>query len=313
MKKKSLVFILFISIFFCFSNVSAEVIEKDRNAEKNLGVNKHWTINDDNRDNVMNTPYVDASEKIYDFSDILTDEEENNLKKLIDNYITHTNMDMVIVTVDLPYSYDAKNEEYAADFYDYNDFGLDFDKYSGVLLLRNTYEPNKYFNVYMFGNAQLYYNFDRSEDMLDNIYFDLSHDFYYDGFSTFISNYLAFYNQGIPSDMKDYYVNEDGYLTEMFNPPIFWIFVGSAVISILSICVMVSKNKMIKVATKARDYLNKDTVEFTDSRDEFINSRTTSYVMSSSSGGSSGGGGGGHHSSGGSSGGGHSSGGGRHG
>lgn len=311
MKNKNLIFILFISIFFCFSNVSAEVIEKDRSVEKNLGVNKHWTINDDNRDNVMNTPYVDASEKIYDFSDILTDEEESNLKDLINNYITHTNMDMVIVTVDLPYSYDSKNEEYAADFYDYNDFGLDFDKYSGVLLLRNTYESNPYYNVYMFGDAQLYYNFDRSEYMLDNIYYNLSHHYYYDGFSTFISNYLTYYNQGIPSDMKHYYVNEDGYLIEKFNPPYFLIFIGSTIISVISICVMVSKNKMVKVATKARDYLNKGTLEFTDSRDEFINSRTTSYVMSSSSGGS--GGGGGHRSSGGSSGGGHSSGGGRHG
>jgi hypothetical protein len=79
-------------------------------------------------------------------------------------------MDMVFVSINLPYTIDKQNEEFAADFYDYNDFGINFESYSGVLLLRNTYEQDPYFNVYMFGKAQLYYSFARSESMLDNMY-----------------------------------------------------------------------------------------------------------------------------------------------
>ena len=59
----------------------------------------------------MNTKKVDASEKIYDFSDILTDEEEQLLKVKIDQFIQDNNMDMVIVTDSFSYSYDRKNEE----------------------------------------------------------------------------------------------------------------------------------------------------------------------------------------------------------
>ena len=63
---------------------------------------------------------------------------------------------------------------------------------------------------------------------------------------------------------------------------------------------------MIRKATSASAYLNKDSVNYTQHVDQFINSHTTHYTVSSSSGG-----GGGFSS--GSSGGGHSSGGGRHG
>ena len=65
---------------------------------------------------------------------------------------------------------------------------------------------------------------------------------------------------------------------------------------------------MIAQETKANEYLDRNSINYSIRKDNFITSHTTSYVVSSSS--SSGGGGGGSFS--GSSGGGHS-GGGRHG
>ena len=58
---------------------NSKVEVKDRDSETNLGVNKKWTITDRNRGNVLRTPYVNADEKIYDFSGILTDEEKKEL------------------------------------------------------------------------------------------------------------------------------------------------------------------------------------------------------------------------------------------
>ena len=69
-------------------------------------------------------------------------------------------MEMVFVSIDMPYNYDSKNEEFAADFYDYNDFGLNFDKYNGILLLRNNYSSDRYYDIYTFGDAQLYFKVD---------------------------------------------------------------------------------------------------------------------------------------------------------
>lgn len=307
MKKVSKILCI-ILLFFVSISVNASVITKDRNSLSNLGVNKKWTINSSNKSNVLNTPYVDASEKVYDFSEIILDSDEIKLKKEITEFIEITNMDMVIVTIDEPYFSDYEMEEFAADFYDYNDFGLNFDKYSGVLILRNSSSQNRYYNIYTFGEAQLYFSFERLERTLDNIYSDIYNDRYFEGFSTFIYNMKDYYNLGIPSEMKNYYVDEMGYLQEKYNPPIFLALVISGVLSAIVMYILISKNKMVKKAKAANEYLEKETINYTQRIDNFITSTTVRHVISSNSSG-----GGGRSSSRGSSGGGHSSGGGRRG
>ena len=305
-------------------NGFASTNTKDRNELDNLGVNKHWNINENNRQNVLNTKYVDANEKIYDYSDILTDEEEKEIKEKIDRYIEHTNMDMVFVSINLPYTIDSQNEEFAADFYDYNDFGINFKSYSGVLLLRNTYEQDPYFNVYMFGKAQLYYSFDRSESMLDNIYPYFKNKNYKEGLNIFIDNYTSYYDQGIPDEMKNYYVDKDSKLQKIPNNyyldknnvlhkkpyeiPWLLITIIDLIITIITISILIHKNKMVKKILVTKDYIDKNGVNFTRRENNLVKEYVTHVTHTTSSGG-----GGGFSSSIGSSGGGHSSGGGRHG
>lgn len=302
---------LFVISLVMFSfNVYASSLEFSRSEDNNYGVNKYWVINEKNLKNVLNTPYVDSSLKVYDFGDVLTESDEQSIYNLIEDFISKTDMDMVFVTVDLPYSYDSVNENYAADFYDYNDFGINYDNYSGVLLLRNVYSEDPYYNVYMFGNAQLYFDFDRAEAALDDIYNDFHSGRYVSGVKTFLNDYLMYFKRGVA--LEDYYVDEDGYLQQFpptYHPPIFFALCVSGVITFIVIAVMVKKNKMVKNATKATEYLAVETVQFNKRVDQFLRSHTTHYTVSSSTGSS----GGGSHSSSGSSGGGHSSGGGRHG
>lgn len=308
MKKLVKIIILTILLILPFS-LKAEVTLKERNETNNYGVNKKWSITDSNIDNVKNTKYVDANEKIYDFSNVLTEEEKKELKSLIDDYITKTKMDMVILIDSLPYVLDSENEDYTVDFYDYNDFGIDFENYSGVILFRNTYETNPYFNVYMFGNAQLYYSYERSENMLDAIYSDLKNKNYLDGFSSFIDIYKNYYKQGIPSEYKDYYIDSMGYLKKKYNIPWLIAFIVSTFVTIITLTIMVNKNRMVKKDTKATEYLNNASINYAKRNKTLISSHTTHYTKSDLS--SSGGGG--FSSSRGSSGGGHTSGGGRHG
>ena len=308
---KKIVKILSVFIIFFIGNIicNASTITYDRTELNNYGVNKKWKITSSNKSNVLNTKMVDASEKIYDYSDILTMQEEQDLYEKIQKFIDTTKMDMVIVTVDLPYSYDKVNEDYAADFYDYNDFGIDFDRYSGVLLLRNTYSSDPYFNIYTFGDAQLYFSYNRLENVLDYIYDDFHSGNYYYGFSKFTNKMASYYNSGIPSEMKSYKVNEDGYLYKIYTIPYFIVLIISSIVTAITMSIMVKKNKMVAKATKATEYLDRQSIKYTEKHDDFITSHVSSYRISSSSGGS----GGGFSSSGGSSGGGHSSGGGRHG
>ena len=280
----------------------------DRADMENYGVNKKWKITDINIINVKTTPCVNAKDKIYDFSGVLTDDEYNKLKQEIGEYIKETKMDLVIVIDDIPYSNDSMNEEYAADFYDYNDFGIEYDRYSGSLLLRNTYEQDPYYDIYTFGDAQLYYDYNRLQVILDGIYDDLHNGKYYDGFHSYIEFLKDYYKQGKALD--NYKVDENGYLQKVYRYPFVIIFVISTIVTAIVMSILVKKNKMVLKATEASEYLNKTSTRITNRQDQFISTHTSSYTTSSSSGG---GGGGGHHSSGGSSGGGHSSGGGRHG
>lgn len=306
MKKIKQLFITSILILLSVTNVYAKEPELcNREELPNNGVNKHWNITDRNINNVKNAPCVNAADKIYDFEDVLTDEEEDKLRKEIEEYIVKTKMDLVIVIKNIPYSVDSTNEDFAADFYDYNDFGLDYDKYSGSLLLRNTYEQDPYYDIYTFGNAQIYYDYDRLQVILDDIYDDLHEHRYYEGFSHYIELLNNYYDRG--KGLKNYEVDENGDLHKVYATPFLILFVIASVITLIIMLILVAKNKMVKKATMASEYLDKSTAKITHREDQFLSTHTSSYTSSSSSGG----GGGGH--SHGSSGGGHSSGGGRHG
>lgn len=310
MKKIVRLTLLIFLLLLIPNKVNALVETYNRIPDNNYGVNKHWIITDSNLDNITETPYVDASEKIYDFSDILTSQEENELYAKISYFINYTNMDMVIVTYNLPYTTDYTNETFAADFYDYNDFGIDFDNYSGVLLFRNTYEQDRYYDIYTFGDAQLYFGYDRLNTTLDNIYYNFVNNNYLTGMSTFIDEMTDYYKLGIDSEYKNYYVDKDGYLREKYVPPVLFVFIAASIVTIIVMTILIKKNKMVKKASKADEYLNTNSVKYSVREDKYTHSRTSSYRVSSSSGGGSSGS---RSSSRGSSGGGHSRGGGRHG
>ena len=140
---------IFIIILFCFFiNVHAGTDTYDREELKNYGVNKNWEINESNKNNILKTYAVNAAEKIYDFSDVLTDAEEKTLKEQVDYFIKKYKTDVVILVDDFKYASDYENENFASDFYDYNDFGMDYNN-SGIVLFRNTYSKDPYYNIYM--------------------------------------------------------------------------------------------------------------------------------------------------------------------
>lgn len=309
--KLTLIIVTFISAYILLpTTVNAEVTTYNREELKNYGVNKKWNINTNNKDNILKTYAVDSNQKIYDFSNVLTDEEEQKLTERMHNFTEKYKIDIVILTDNYQYTKDSQNTTFATDFYDYNDFGINYEKYDGVMLFRNTYEQNPYFDAYSFGNAQLYFYDTRLSNTLDYIYDDMHSEAYYSGFNKFIDKMEEYYNEG---KLTDYYVDESGFLQKQKTASYYLKMIGlsmiiALVITGIIIYTLIKKNKMVLKATKATVYMNKEKSKITNVQDNFITSNTTSYVISSDT--SSGGG---HSSSGGSSGGGFSSGGGRHG
>ena len=309
--KLTLIIVTFISAYILLpTTVNAEVTTYNREELKNYGVNKKWNINTNNKDNILKTYAVDSNQKIYDFSNVLTDEEEQKLTERMHKFTEKYKIDIVILTDNYQYTKDSQNTTFATDFYDYNDFGINYEKYDGVMLFRNTYEQNPYFDAYSFGNAQLYFYDTRLSNTLDYIYDDIHSEAYYSGFNKFIDKMEEYYNEG---KLTDYYVDESGFLQKQKTASYYLKMIGlsmiiALVITGIIIYTLIKKNKMVLKATKATVYMNKEKSKITNVQDNFITSNTTSYVISSDT--SSGGG---HSSSGGSSGGGFSSGGGRHG
>lgn len=313
MKKYLSLLLILMCVLFIPSVYAVEVDDTynycERNMDNNYGVNKKWRMTTQRKFKAQAMPCVDTTQKIYDYANILTDDEEAALKEQIYEYISETKSDLIIVTVDSYYYQDSENEDFAADFYDYNDFGIDFDHYSGTVLLRNVNISDPYYNIYTFGDAQLYFYGYRTENTLDVIYDDLHSGYYYNGFSRFISKFKTYHKNGIPYSNKNDYLDDDGFYHKGFRPPFIICTVASFIVSLITVLVLKGKHKTVKKETKADDYLDFDSVKYTKRENNFLNTITTSVVMSSSSGGSGGGGGHSH----GSSGGGHSSGGGRHG
>lgn len=321
--KKLFKLLLLIILFTSVPVYAYDVKTCDRSDMENYGVNKKWEVKSSNLKYILETPCVDSSVKLYDFSDVLTDEEEDELKTKINSFINTYNTELVIVTYNLPYSYDEENEDFAADFYDFNDFGINYPLYDGILLFRNTYEADPYYDMYTFGDAQLYFIQSRYDVILDGIYNELHEGNYLRGFTHFINYVNQYYASGKPGDASNYYIDDNGYASEKrigfvnsdttvmlpYGPMI----LVSGIVTLIVILIMISKNKMVKKAYGANDYLVKNSINYTERRDDFVSTHTTSWTESDSSSGGGGGGGGSFHSSGGHSGGGHSSGGGRHG
>ena len=127
-----------------------------------------------------------------------------------------------------------------------------------------------------------------------------------EAFTEMCSNY---FDSGVAYEYRNSYIDENGYIRKHYKVPYFICFGVSGLVTLIVMLILVKNNKMVKKATQAKEYLRKDSINYTQSVDQFVNSTTTHYTISSSSGG--GGSYSGSHS--GSSGGGHSSGGGRHG
>lgn len=253
-----IIFILLVTILIIdYSEVSAQVKTYDR-SEDNLGVWDSIYVTDSNRQLILDTPKVNEKEKVYDFADLFSNEEEKELYESIQNYIDEYNMDMVIVTI----NENNKNSsmEYADDFYDYNYFGIN-DSKDGILFLIDMDKRNIYISTT--GKAIDKYNDNRIDDMLDSAY-----------------EYMT---------LGGYFEAADAFIKEASSNHIPWILIFTLPILVATIptVVFIFKNKMVRKKTEASQYIDKNGIKIDVKRDVFITTNTVRHVIESSSSGSS--------------------------
>lgn len=277
---KKILNLLLISFIFIISPVYASTNTYER-TEDNYRVDSWVNVTDSNRNIILTTPSVDESEKVYDFANLLDENEEKLILNSINEFISKYDMDMVIVTIDSNPRYSA--QKFSDDFYDYNSFGKNKTR-DGVLFLIDMDTRNFYISTT--GEAIRLYNDYRINAILDYVEPYIKDENYYEAASSFIQKSAYYANSGIPSENENSYINEKGDIVYYKKINYFFSVVGSLIITAIVIAILVNKNKMIKKATNANLYFNKDLAKITEKNDKFLTTHTTSVSLSSSSGGS---------------------------
>lgn len=291
MRKLGFLFVFVFCLFFSFSVHAQKITVYERNSSNNYGINK--TLPHPNVSEAKKVPLVDASDKVYDFADLLTDSEEEKIYDMINDFVEETGMDMVFVLIDENFTH-QQVEDYACDFYDYNDFGINLENYSGVILVRNnsTYAGGKkYYYMATTGLARFYYDDGgRVEDILDVIYDDFVAEKYFSGFTKFVNECTKYYDRGYVAKYNNAYIDENGDIKYNYGLPVLPCLGGASLITLIVMLILVAKNRMVRKATTAGQYLDEGSINYTKKVDQFTHSHTTHYTISSSSGGGSHGG-----------------------
>lgn len=225
---------------------------------------------------------VDASLKIYDNGEYLTEEEEKILKEKIDDFTDKYKLDLVILT-ERNYLENAM-QAYAEDFYDYNDFGVGETK-DGILLFYTTDSIGPIVWITTTGEGMRMYDDSRIDGLMSSMS-SVKSNGDYAIIEKFITECDDYASTGAPLSTKLSYIDSKG---DLHVYPLILILIISLVITIIVIAVLVNKNKMVKKATFAGDYLDKSSLSIPTRSDRFISTHTSKVKIETSSGGGSGG------------------------
>ena len=210
-----------------------------------------------------------TDERVFDYADVLTDEEEENLRELISENEKKIGCDIVLVTID---EYVPSMMNYADDYYDDYMFGFDKPRGDGVLLLDNWYTEEMW--VTTTGKVMDKYNTDaKVNKLLDAICEDIDIS-PYESYKTYVESVTTFMQ-----DNRKLGLNiGNGFIGTI-----------SFVVAIIFLVVNISNKGDVNKAQK-NTYTNGSGIDMKQKEDSFISTSTSKRkIQSSSSGHRSGG------------------------
>lgn len=243
-----------------------------------------------------------ATERVFDYADVLTDREEDKLRKLIEKREKQTGCDIVLITLDEALEEYAKAIEpdvdsseyvrvYAEQCWENMGFGYDQPDGDGVLLVDNwSREDDGRIHTWLCttGRARDAYYTDDIDYLLDQVYRYVEKN-PYRAYKTYVN---------------EFYHDMMGWQMCHLNVPGFVPWLIGFVTCVIFICLNWSSREGRKTTT-ATTYVAGRQPEFRVSQDRFLRKTVTKRKIETSSGGGSGGGGhshgggGGHHGGGG--------------
>jgi uncharacterized protein len=266
MKKKLLIILLllvFITPNYVFA--STNILERDDTLNVWDEIDKDKYKND-----ILNTPRVDETEKVYDYANLFSEEEEKKLFDDIQNYIEKYKMDFAIVTIDK--NNKSTTERYGEDFYIFNHFGFEDKKRSGSLFIIDMDQRN--YHLITSGSMILYLDDKRVDDILDSVFDYIKNGKYYDGCKVVLSK-LDSYGTSVPSSNEHVIIGPDGTPHKAKRPSILLSFILASAVAIFYVIINVSKHKGIKTAVDANSYLDTKKINIYKKSDRLISTHTS--------------------------------------
>lgn len=195
--------------------------------------------------------------RIIDNADLLTPEEEQLLEDASYQFCIDYSLDAVILTAD---SLGGKSiSAYAADYYDYNGYGVG-SNYSGLILVVSMEERELYISTC--GDAIMRLSDSELDDIINNISYDLSDGNYYDAFQLFFGFTTLYldYDSESPSDLQ------------VAAPEVNWLIsiLSGVVVAAITVFIMVSSMNTKRRQHSAGDYLTKGSYDLKNRQDIFL-------------------------------------------
>lgn len=224
----------------------------------------------------------DRSQRVFDYAELLNEEEKEQLEGLIVEFRETTNMDFVFLTSeDTEYSSsDIVAEKigmaFAEDFYDYNGFGSGEDNAGLIYFLDMS---NRMPIIITTGVTIDYITDARLTYMFNNISLDLSIQKYYSSATRIISAATRFVAEGIPEGQYRYDVNTGEILTTPYHNKVLTIGeIGLsgffAIILGLSVYSKVRGQYELRGSTYSYSVANNSQVDIKTKLDEYIRTST---------------------------------------
>jgi len=237
-------------------------------------------------------------DRVVDNADLLTDDEEADLRARIGEFTAEHGMDFVIVTVDGTGA--DSITEFADDFYDYNGYGVGPEN-DGALFALDMGERDWWLSTT--GSAISAYTDYGIESIGEEVVPYLSDGDYYNGFVRLIDvccDYADSFEEGSPVDDYGGYNdgNGSGYVVERSERPFsivpYLICLGVGLIAALVVTSgMKAKMKTAVAQKRASQYMLRDSLDMLASEDTFLYTHTSRTARNTDSGSRSGGSGGG--------------------
>ena len=217
----------------------------------------------------MGIDFVDAQShpsRLIDNAFLLSDSEKSSLESKLDSISQNQECDVIILSTN---TLEGKTTtEYADDFYDYNNYGIGDDK-NGVLLLINMEERDWYistcgFGITAFTDAGIEYIGNEIQPYLKDAKYSKAFETYADLCDKFITQAKT----GKPYDKKNLPKKPFKIVMEIL------ISVGIGVaIAFMVGKLMKSQLKTVRSKAQATDYVDKNSLNITNSNEMFIFSR----------------------------------------